>query len=169
MMTLGGVPIRVVMPPRRDANARGMRKSDAGCLPLSGHPDRDRHEEADGAYVVHERREERRQTGERTYPKACVLGYARNPACDRVDYAGVLQRAAQHQNGGYGHHRRVAEALVGLGGGHDVHDYREDQQRLSRATTSYRHLAVTNRTSARMRTPKTIASSISRVRIPLKE
>ena len=34
MMTLGGVPIRVVMPPRRDANARGMRKSDAGCLPL---------------------------------------------------------------------------------------------------------------------------------------
>ena len=92
-----------------------------------GYPDHHGHKEADSAYVVHKRREKGSQTGQRRYSNGQVVGDARVPTGYHVDDAGIVEGAAQDQNGGHGYHRRMSESLERLPMRHDAHDCQDEK------------------------------------------
>ena len=124
---LGGVPMSVVMPPRSDAKARGIRKREGGSLLRPDTLIATGMRSVTAPHVVYEGGEERRQAGQRRHTSGEVWRNARQPTGYDVDNAGLIERPAQDQHGGDRDHCRMAETAKCLRGRHDAGDSQDEE------------------------------------------
>ena len=90
-MMLGGVPISVVKPPSSDPKAKGIRTVEGEFPARLASRTGDRHQQGEGAYVVHEAGHHRHASGEQRHLLSGRLTKPGQPARQLVDKAGVLQ------------------------------------------------------------------------------
>ena len=94
------------------------------CRNLQG----DRHQQGEGADVVHECREQRAQAGQCGDGKQHASAAGQQSLGQSTDRPSALQTMAEHQHAGDGDHRRVTETCKGFALGHQANDHARQQR-----------------------------------------